>query len=89
LSDAENAAIRTANDVDTAPVIGLATVPEADESIKMVDDDKVHGVPDTVETVRDGTRDVDDEQGIKIDLGARVIDGAHVTVNRLNHPERL
>jgi hypothetical protein len=90
LSDAENAAIRTANDVDTAPGIGLATVPGADESIKMVEDDKVHGIQNTVEVVRNGTRDVDDEQGIKEDLGERFSDGAHVILNKyLNHPERL
>jgi hypothetical protein len=66
-SDAETAASQTANDVDTAPVIGLATVPRADESIN-----------------------VDNEQGIIEDLAARVIDGAHVILNRyLNHPERL
>jgi hypothetical protein len=90
-SDAENAASQTANDVDTAPVIGLVTVPGADESIKIkVDDDKVIGIQDTVEGVRDGTRNVENEQGVTEDLGARVIDGAHVILNRyLNHPERL
>jgi hypothetical protein len=89
--DAENAASQTANDVDTAPVIGLVTVPGADESIKIkVDDDKVYGVQDTVEGVLDGMRNVDNEQGIIEDLAARVIDGAHVILNRyLNHPERL
>jgi hypothetical protein len=89
--DAENTASQTANDVDTALVIGLETVPEADESIKIkVDDDKVYGVQDTVEGVRDGTRDVENERGIVEDLGARVIDGAHVILNRyLNHPELL
>jgi len=70
-------------------VIGVATVPRADESIK-VDNDKVHGVQDTAEGVRDGTRNVDNEQGIIEDLGARVIDGAHVILSRyLNHPEGL
>jgi hypothetical protein len=34
-SGAENAASQTANDVDTAPVISLATVPGVDESIKI------------------------------------------------------
>jgi hypothetical protein len=89
--DAKNAASQTANDVDTAPVIGLVTVPGADESIKIkVDDDKVYGVQDTVEGVLDGMRNVDNEQGIIEDLAARVIDGAHVILNRyLNHPERL
>jgi len=48
-SDAENAASQTANDVGTAPVIGLATVPRADEG--NVDNDKVYGVQDTVEGV--------------------------------------
>jgi hypothetical protein len=88
LSDAENATSQTANKVDTAPVIGLATVP-AVGSIKIKDDDdKVHGVQGTIEGVRDGTRNVDNEQGIIEDLGARVIDGAHVILNRyLNHPE--
>jgi hypothetical protein len=69
------------------------TVPGADESIKIkVDDDKVYGVQDTVEGVLDGlgTRNVDNEQGVIEDLAARVIDGAHVILNRyLNHPERL
>jgi hypothetical protein len=90
-SDAENMASQPANDIDTAPVMGLATVPGADESIKIkVDDDKVHDAQDTVEGVRDGTRNVDNEQGIIEDLGARVIDGALVILNRyLNHPERL
>jgi hypothetical protein len=90
-SDAENAASQTANDVDTAPVIGLATGPGTDESIKIkVDGDKMHGVQDTIEGVRDGTRNVDNEQGIIEDLGARVIDGTHAVLKRyLNHPERL
>jgi hypothetical protein len=94
-SDAENAAgpSQTANDVDTAPVIALSTVPGADESRKIkVDDDKEHGAPGTIEGVRDGTRNVDNEQGIIEDTGARVIDGAHVILDRLgylNHPERL
>jgi hypothetical protein len=89
-SDAENAASQTAKDVDTVPVIGLATVP-GDESIKIkVVDDKVHGVQDAVEGVRDGTRNVDNEQGITEDLGARVIDGPHIILNQyLNHSERL
>jgi hypothetical protein len=82
-----------ANDVDTAPVIGLGTVSGADESIKRKvdnDNDKAHGVQDTVEGVRDGTRNVDNEQGIIEDLGARFIDGAHTILNRyLNHLERL
>jgi hypothetical protein len=53
-SDAENAAgpSQMANDVDTAPVIGLSTVPGA-------------------------TRNVDNEKGIREDIGARFIDGAH------------
>jgi hypothetical protein len=80
-SDAENAAgpSQTANDVDTAPVIDLSTVPGADESREIKVDD-------------DGTRNVDNEQGIIEDTGARVIDGAHVILDRLgylNHPERL
>jgi hypothetical protein len=72
-------------------VIGLATVPGADETIKIkADDDKVCGIQDTVEGVRDGTRNVENELGIIEDLGARVIDGAHVILSRyLNHPERL
>jgi hypothetical protein len=93
LSDAENAASQIADDVDTAPVIGLATVPGADGSVKIKDDDdKVHGVQGTIEGVRDGTMNVDNEQGIIEDPGARVIDGAHVILDRLgylNHPERL
>jgi hypothetical protein len=91
LSDAENAASQTANDADTVTVIGLATVPGADGSIKIKDDDdKVHGLQDMVEGVRDGTRNVDNEQGIIEDIGARVIDGARVILKRyLNHPERL
>jgi len=77
-SDVENAASpsQTANDVDTAPVIDLATVPGADGRIKMVDDEG-HDVQD-FEAVKDRTRNVDDEQGIIEDLGPRVIDGAHV-----------
>ena len=58
-SDDENAANQTANDVGTAPLIGLATVPGADESIKTKADD-----------------------GIIEDLGARLMDGAHVILNR-------
>jgi hypothetical protein len=71
-------------------VIGLATVPGAGESIRIkVDDDKLYSVQDTVKGVRDGTRSVDNEQGIIEDLGARVIDGAHVVLNQfLNHTER-
>ncbi len=90
-SGAENAASQAANDVDAAPVIGPATVPGADESIKIkVDHDKVYDVQDTVEGVRDGTKNVDDEQCIIEDLGARVIDSAHVVLNRYpNHPECL
>jgi len=90
-SDAENAASQAANDVDAAPVIGPATVPGADESIKIkVDHNKVYDVQDRVEGVRDGTKNVDDEQGIIEDLGARVIDSAHVVLNRYpNHPECL
>jgi hypothetical protein len=72
LSDAENAASQSVNDVDTAPVIGLATVPGADERIKLKVDDEAHGVQDTIEGVRDGTRSVDNDQ---------VIDGAHVILN--------
>ncbi|KAF8490160.1 hypothetical protein F5888DRAFT_1136225 [Russula emetica] len=42
INNAENAASQTANDVDTASVIGLATAPGADENIKIkVDNDKV------------------------------------------------
>jgi hypothetical protein len=83
-SDAENVASQTANDVDTAPGIGLMTVPGAGESIKI----KVE--EDTVEGVRDGTRNVDNEQGIIEDPGARVIDGAHVILHQyLNHTKRL
>ena len=38
----------------------------------------------------DGTSNVDNEQGAIEDLGARVIGGAHVILNRyLYHPERL
>ena len=74
-------------------MIGLATVPGADETIKIkVDDDKVHGVQDTIEGVRDGSRNVEDEQGTIEDIEARVrvIDGAHVILNRyLNHPKCL
>jgi hypothetical protein len=82
-------ASQTANDVDTAPVIGLATIPGADKSIQIrVDDGKVLGVWDTIEGVRDGTTNVDKEQDIIENPGARVIDGAHVVLNRyLNHPE--
>lgn len=81
-SDAENAASQTANDVDTAPALGLGTV-AGDESIKIEDDnDKAHGVQNTAEGVRDGTRNVDNEQDIIEDLGARVIDGAHAILNR-------
>ena len=70
-------------------MIGLATVSRADESIK-VDNDKAHGIQDTVEDVRDGTRNVDNKQGSIEDLGARVTDGAHVIFSRyLNRPERL
>ena len=90
LSDAENPASQTANDVGAAPVKGLATLTGADESIKTADDDKVHGVQDTVEGVRDGAKNVEDEQDIIEDIGASAIDGAHVILNRyLNHPERL
>jgi hypothetical protein len=71
LSDAENAANQTANAVDTAPVIGLATVPGTTERINTVDDDKVQGIQDTIEAVGDRTRNIGD-------LGARAIDGAHV-----------
>jgi hypothetical protein len=72
-------------------VIGPATVPGTDESIKLKDDhDKVYGVQDTVEGVREGTKNVNDEQGIIEGLGARVIDSAHVVLNRYpNHLERL
>jgi hypothetical protein len=86
-SDAENAASQTANNIDTAPMIGPAT----DKSIKIkVDDDRVHSVQDTVEGVRDGTRNVENEQGIIEDLGARATDGAHAILNRyVNHPEPL
>ena len=73
--DTENEASQTANDVDTA-VINLATVPGADERIKInVDDTKVHSVQNMVEGARDGTRNVDSEQNVIEDLGARVIDG--------------
>jgi hypothetical protein len=73
------------------PVAGPATVAGADESIRInADDDKVHGVQDTVEGVRDGTRNVDSEQGIIEDLGSRVIEGPNAILNRhINHPERL
>ncbi|KAN0118303.1 hypothetical protein V8E52_005279 [Russula decolorans] len=72
INDAENAASQTANNIDTAPMIGPAT----DKSIKIkVDDDRVHSVQDTVEGVRDGTRNVENEQGIIEDLGARATDG--------------
>lgn len=58
---------------------GLATVPGADESVIIeVDDDKVHGIHDTVVGVRDGARNVDNEHGIIEDFGASVIDGPHV-----------
>ena len=81
-SDAKNAASQTANDVDTVPVIGPATVPGTDESIKIkVDGDKVHGVQDTVECVRDGTRNVDNKQGTIEDFAARVIDGRHAILD--------
>ena len=44
----------------------------------------------TIELVQDGTRNVDNEQGIIEDLEARDIDSAHVILNRyLNHPERF
>jgi hypothetical protein len=89
-SDADNTASQTAYDVDTVPATGPATVHGVDESIRINDDDKVHGVHDAVESVRDGTRNVDSEQGIIEDLGSRVIEGAHVILNRhLNHLERL
>jgi hypothetical protein len=67
------------------------TVPGADGSIKIKDDDdKVHDVQDTDEGVRDGTRNVDNEQGIIEDLEARVIYDAYVILDRyLDHPERL
>jgi hypothetical protein len=68
--------------------MSLAIVPGADESIKIkADDNKVHAVQDAVEGVRDGTRNVDNEQSIIEDLGARVIDGAQSFL--ANHPERL
>ena len=54
------------------------------------DDDEMHDVQDTVEGAREGTRNVDNEQGTIEHLGARDLDGAHVILNRyLNHPERL
>lgn len=113
-SDSEDAASQMANDVDTVPVIGLATVPGAEEIIKVkADDDKVHGVQDPIEGFPDGTRNFDNEQGIIEDFfssystledpvlvsdewfivapsqaGARVIDGTHVIVQYVNHPER-
>ena len=68
--------------------MGLATVPGADETKKMVDDEKVHGVQDTVEVVRDGTKDVDDGQRIVEDIGTRVIDGAHVILKPISKPSR-
>jgi hypothetical protein len=64
---------------------------EVDESIRInVDDEEVHGIQDAVEGVQDDTRNVDNGQGIIEDLGARVIDGAHVILNQYSsHPERL
>jgi hypothetical protein len=74
-SDAETAASQTTNDFHTVPVIGTATVPRGIDS-------EVHGTGDTVEGVRDGTRNVDNEQGIIEDLGAREIDsGANIIHN--------
>ncbi|KAI0280610.1 hypothetical protein BGY98DRAFT_311095 [Russula aff. rugulosa BPL654] len=80
-NNAESSARQTANDVDTAPVIvGIATIlPGADKSIKKVEDNKAHPIQDSVEGVRDGTRNVDNEQGI-VEYGARVIDGDEMIV---------
>ena len=75
--DAENVASQIANDVGTPPVNGLETVSETDESIKMVVDDKVHGVQDMVQGVRDGTSNVTNEQAIMEDF----VDGTHVILN--------
>ena len=71
-------------------IVGIATIlPGADKSIKKVEDNKAHPIQDSVEGVRDGTRNVDNEQGI-VEYGARVIDGAHAVLSRyLSHPEQL
>jgi len=67
--------------------------PRVDESIKINvdhDHDKVHGIQDTVESVQNGTRNVDNEQGIIKGLGAGTVDGAHDTIYQYpSHPERF